>query len=167
MADAKANPDWLRHRITNGLISAEIALPEAKKGFYRGMRFDRAGIITSLRYRGHEFFAGNFTATNRNPVIHDHVAGQAEEFAEPIGYDDAKVGDGFLKIGVGILRKPFYPVYAFRVPYKPVKIFSWTTKLEPKRVEFTQYGNMKEYSYVYRKTISLISNKPELKSLMN
>ena len=31
--------------ISNGVLTAKIYLPDAEKGFYRGTRFDWAGII--------------------------------------------------------------------------------------------------------------------------
>jgi hypothetical protein len=37
--------------ISNGVITARIAPPDLSKGFYRGTRFDQAGVITSLTFR--------------------------------------------------------------------------------------------------------------------
>ena len=38
--------------ISNGLITARIAPPDLTRGFYRGTRFDQAGVITSLTFKG-------------------------------------------------------------------------------------------------------------------
>jgi hypothetical protein len=162
ISEKKANDDWPRHTLSNGLLTAVVALPDDTRGFYRGMRFERAGIVTSLQYQGHEFFTRNFDSATRNPVIHDHVAGQAEEFAEPLGYAEAATGEAFLKIGVGLLRKPFYPIYAFRVPYAPVKILPWRCTLARDRAEFTQEATLGVFGYRYRKTIRLAKNKATL-----
>src|SRR5690348_5120082 len=42
--------------IKNGQLTAKIFVPEARKGFYQGTRFDWAGMIGSLTYRGHDFY---------------------------------------------------------------------------------------------------------------
>jgi hypothetical protein len=36
--------------ISNGLITARIAPPDLRKGFYRGTRFDQAGVVTRLTF---------------------------------------------------------------------------------------------------------------------
>jgi len=64
--------------ISNGLIRAKLCLPDAKRGSYRGTRFDWAGIISSLQYAGHEF-CGQWQERH-DPQIHDAVTGPAEEF---------------------------------------------------------------------------------------
>jgi hypothetical protein len=52
--------------ISNGLIMARIAPPDLKRGFYRGTRFDQAGTITSLAYKGRNFYGPWFEA-RENP----------------------------------------------------------------------------------------------------
>src|SRR5215472_16671692 len=42
--------------ITNGLVRVRLYLPDAKTGFYRGTRFDWAGVICSAEYAGHDYF---------------------------------------------------------------------------------------------------------------
>src|SRR5579859_3057907 len=42
--------------ITNGSVRVRLCLPNAKTGFYRGTRFDWAGVIASAEYAGHDFF---------------------------------------------------------------------------------------------------------------
>ena len=39
--------------ISNGIISAKVYVPN-KFGFYRATRFDHAGMITHLTYKGHD-----------------------------------------------------------------------------------------------------------------
>src|SRR5579862_6061900 len=48
--------------ISNGLITARIAPPDLARGFYRGTRFDQAGVITSLKLNGREFYGPWFEA---------------------------------------------------------------------------------------------------------
>jgi hypothetical protein len=47
--------------IANGQIAAQIA-PPGPNAFYRGTRFDQAGVITSLKRNGREFYGPWFEA---------------------------------------------------------------------------------------------------------
>ena len=110
--------------ISNGQLRARLWLPDPEKGFYRGTRFDWSGSIANLSYQGHTYFGAWFV--RYDPAVHDvawipgnngYAAGKAsadvgpvEEFTGPgnsaPGYDEAKPGGTFLRIGVGALRKP-------------------------------------------------------------
>ncbi len=43
-------------RIATSKIEANVYLPDAKAGFYRGRRFDWAGVIGTLKVDGHDFY---------------------------------------------------------------------------------------------------------------
>ena len=58
-------------QISNGHITAKLYLPDAQRGFYRSTRFDWSGVIASLEYRGHQFYAPWFTGTD--PSVRDFV----------------------------------------------------------------------------------------------
>ena len=102
--------------ITNGQVVAKLYLPNEKSGFYRGTRFDWSGVIHSLTFDGHDYYGPWFTKTD--PSVHDFVyagaditagpcsaiTGPVDEF-KPLGWDEAKPGGTFVKIGVGALRK--------------------------------------------------------------
>ena len=104
-------------QISNGAITATVYLPDATAGYYRGTRFDWAGVIGRLEYRGHTFYAPWFTKTDAtvrdfvNDGVdvtagpHTAVTGPAEEFSV-LGFAEAAPGGAFVKIGVGALRKP-------------------------------------------------------------
>jgi hypothetical protein len=77
--------------ISNGVLGAKIYLPDAEKGFYRGMRFDWAGVMASLDYldyKGHGYFGPFFEKFDSsvadveigNPV----VAGIASAASGPV-----------------------------------------------------------------------------------
>ena len=90
-------------QITNGAITATVYLPGAADGFYRGTRFDWAGVIGRLEYRGHTFYAPWFTKTDaavRDFVndgvdvtvgVHTAMTGPAEEFSV-LGFAEAARG---------------------------------------------------------------------------
>lgn len=88
--------------INNKSLSITLHAPDGEKGYYRGTRFDWAGIFESIQYRGCNYAEPWFE--KYNPVAHDAVCGPAEEFS-PIGLDEAAPGEPFLKIGVGMLEK--------------------------------------------------------------
>src|ERR1051326_1619195 len=105
-------------QITNGSLRVRIYLPDARSGFYRGTRFDWSGVIGGLEYAGHQYYEPWFQRTD--PHVHDFtyradeivagpctaITGPAEEFVKPLGFDQASTGGTFIKIGVGVLRKP-------------------------------------------------------------
>ncbi|CAN5243954.1 hypothetical protein BH09BAC3_BH09BAC3_24520 [soil metagenome] len=146
--------------ITNGLIRARLYLPDSEAGFYRGTRFDWAGVIPDLEYQGHQYF-GQWYTQEHDPTFHDHIVGPVEEFT-PIGYEAAKVGDTFLKIGVGMLVKPEEEKYFFGTRYKNVNSGTWKTKRKSDQVDFTQKLVDANYAYEYKKTVQLTKGKPEL-----
>jgi hypothetical protein len=91
--------------ISNGLVKAKVWIPDPEKGYYRGTRFDWAGVISSLKYKGHEYF-GVWKGTSEP---HNEIVGPAESFTandKVLGYNEAKVGDTFMRIGVGLCEKP-------------------------------------------------------------
>jgi hypothetical protein len=161
--------------ITNGQIQAKLYLPEAKNGFYRGTRFDWSGVIYSLQYSGHDYYGPWFTKTRAD--VRDFVyegtdivagpcsatAGPADEFG-PIGWDDAKAGGTFVKIGIGALRKPDDAAYDHYRLYEIADGGKWSVKKKRDSVEFIQTlaDASSGYGYVYRKTVQLTAGKPEM-----
>jgi hypothetical protein len=150
--------------ISNGLIKAKILLPDPERGYYRGTRFDWGGVVESLTYKGHNFFGKWFD--RYDPTSHDAIMGPVEEFRTgetAIGYEEAKPGGFFVKIGVGLLRKLDDEKYS---PYRTYPIMSSGKRIvtpESDRVTFQhELSNGEGYAYVYRKTLRLPAGKPEL-----
>ena len=88
--------------ISNDMLRITLHTPDGEKGYYRGTRFDWAGVFAGIEYKGINYAEPWFE--NYSPVMHDAVCGPAEEFS-PIGVDEVAVGEPFLKIGVGVLEK--------------------------------------------------------------
>jgi hypothetical protein len=152
--------------ISNGLIKARIHLPDQEKGYYRATRFDWSGQMPSLEYKGHTFF-GMWNPAPYDPKLHDAIQGPVEEFLTNgmgLGYADAKAGGTFLKIGVGVIRKPDEPKFQQFKTYEIVDNGKWTIKKHADSVEFTQ--KVKDpssgYAYEYTKIVKLVKGKPEL-----
>jgi hypothetical protein len=163
-------------QISNQQLSVKMYVPDPVNGFYKGARFDSGGIISSLVYHGHSFYGPWFTKVD--PAVRDFafdhddiVAGAAssamgpvEEFQTPIGYETAKAGDTFVKVGVGVLKKREDTRYAFSNPYDIVNPGKWSFKSTADSAEFTQEltDTASGISYIYRKTIRLTPGKPEM-----
>jgi hypothetical protein len=145
--------------ITNKVIKARLYLPDKDKGYYRGTRFDWAGNMPGLKVNGHEYFGKWFD--KYDPEIHDAIMGPVEEFTA-LGYMEAKPGETFVKIGVGVLTKPDDKAYSFARLYPLVNHGKWSVKKESDQVEFIHELTDKEYAYVYHKTVRLVPGKPEM-----
>ena len=90
--------------------------------------------------------------------------GPVEEFSSPIGYDTAKPGEDFLKIGVGLLRKVDEKPYTSGTHFDIVDGGKWIVHKTDNSITFEQtLGNSKsDYGYVYTKTIRLIGDTNSL-----
>jgi hypothetical protein len=160
--------------ISGGGIRVKINLPDAKDGYYKGSRFDWAGQIYSLEYAGHNYYGPWYTqrredvldwAYEGNEILvggPSSATGPAEEFAV-LGYDDAQPGGTFVKIGVGTLKKPDTAAYNHINVYEIADTGKWDIRSGPNFVEFTQTLNGPNgYAYVYRKTVRLATDKPQM-----
>lgn len=148
--------------ISNGLVTAKVWIPDPDKGYYRGTRFDWAGVISSLKYKDHEYF-GVWKDTSEP---HNEIVGPAESFTandKVLGYKEAKVGETFMRIGVGLCEKPNEEKYKWSRIYKIVDHGEWTVKREQNWVEFTHtLSDGKGYAYRYTKRLTLTERKAEL-----
>ena len=164
--------------ISNGQIRAKVYLPDARNGYYRGTRFDWSGVIGSLKYKDHEYYGPWFDKVD--PTVHDYrydgsqiiastcsgVTGPVEEFqtrGTALGWDEAKPGETFIKIGVGVLRKD-EDKYDFVKQYPMVDPGKWTVAHHPDSVEFSQElaDPSSGYGYIYHKIVRLAPDAPEM-----
>ena len=145
--------------ISNGSVHALIDLPDADKGWYRASRFDWSGVIPCLSYDGHTYF--NPWRPTHDPMGHDSLSGPVEEFNSleskaPLGFEDAKAGDLFVKPGVGVLRRLDDAPYKFMTPYPIVDHGKWSYKAKSNEVAITQnLSSSIGYGYDYTKTLEL------------
>jgi len=156
-------------------IHATLYLPDAKQGFYRSTRFDWSGVISNLEYKGHRFYGPwydridakvhDFTYEGAEVVVSpiSSTMGPAEEF-QPVGYDAAKPGGTFIKIGVGLLRKPDASKYDHFKEYEIVDAGKWSVKKNRDSVEFTQTltDPVSHAGYSYKKVVRLVQGKPQM-----
>ncbi|HTS63277.1 MAG TPA: hypothetical protein VMH28_14725 [Candidatus Acidoferrales bacterium] len=153
---AAAAADFPQAEIASGDLRARLYLPDLATGYYRATRFDWAGVIPTLQYKGIEFFGQWFP--RYDPKLNDSIVGPVESF-DPIGYDQAKPGGTFLRIGVGLLRRPDEKPFNNSVNFVTHEIVDggkWTSRPSKDQVEFTH-----DLSgvYLYRKIVRLEGNK--------
>ena len=179
MLTAQTASDIPQTRLTNGPLQMTVYLPDAQHGYYRGTRFDWAGVVQDLEYKGHRIYGPWYTKTD--PHVRDFIydgsdiiagpcsaiMGPVEEFTtnhKGLGYDEAKAGGTFVKIGVGVLRKPDNSEYSPYHLYEIVDPGKRTVHTTATSVEFTHElrDPASGYAYTYRKTLRLAPGKPEL-----
>jgi hypothetical protein len=154
-------PDAPTVQISNGLVTAVLYLPDPERGYYRATRFDWSGAVADLRANGHSYFGRWFA--KYDPNLHDSVPGPVQEYVTGQGFDAAPVGGTFVKIGVGVLRKPAEPIRGF--PTLPiVDGGQWTTTTRPDAVQYTHVVDdpASGYGYRYTKVLSLTPGKMQM-----
>lgn len=148
--EALQNPSILH--LTNGATTAVVCPPDPVNGYYRATRFDWSGVLSDLRGRGHRYVSP--WKNRHDPLRHDDLSGPVDEFSE-IGYEQARPGEEFLKIGVGMLRRYSEEPYdRFRL-YEIANHGLWETTAARDRVEFRHRLLSDEYGYDYRKELIL------------
>lgn len=141
--------------LSNKKVKMKVYLPDPERGFYRATRYDWTTAIGSLQYQGHEYF--EYNKENHNPTATHRMAGPASTFKKPgLGYDEAKVGDEFIRIGVGFIKKIEEPAYDYHTHYKLSRPGDWEVDHGKEWISFKHIINSNfGYSYVYEKTIRL------------
>lgn len=120
--------------------------------YYRGTRFDRAGVFRLIEKRGYVYADRWFDGDD--PYVHDHVCGPSEEFVT-VDFDGVPPGGVFVKPGVGLLQRPQdnSPYDWFHL-YWIVDEGRWSESVTEESVEFRQ---VLDGWYDYRKTIRITS----------
>jgi len=152
--------------IANGGLEMLLYLPDEEKGYYRGTRFDWSGLIQHVKYKGHTFF-GDWKTTH-DPANPEDANGIASEFGmgefnmpAPLNFYEAKVGDCFIKIGIGLLKKVDDQPYKFMNCYEIIDAFPWTIQQGKNWIAFNQITTpYMGYAYRYTKRIEINGEYP-------
>lgn len=153
--------DYPKAVLRNDSLSLTVYLPDAKKGFYRGSRFDWAGVVGDVQLAGRHRVFGPWK-DQHDPANHDDIVGPAEEFGmeAPLGYAEAAEGETFLKIGVGELLKPKEEGYRFHHNYEIKHPGAWEVTAGPTAVVFKQaFLARSGYGYRYVKRVTLDADR--------
>ena len=162
--------------IQNKQLHVKLYLPDAKNGFYKATRFDWSGVIADLEFSGHHLYRPWFALIDpdaRDVVfkessivsgINSAMTGPVEEFQTPIGYETAKPGESFLKVGVGLLRKIDDKPYSFTTHFDVVDGGKWTVHKTAKSITFEQIlgDQNSDYGYTFTNTIRFVGDGCEL-----
>lgn len=170
-------------QIGNAIMQLRFETPSDPDS-YRGTRFDWSGMVRSLRVQGHEVYGPWFDRID--PSVHNNEQrtrsngagevvtgiassgqGPSEEFLtddKALGFDAAAPGGLFLKIGVGVLRRPDAEPYDRYRAYEIVDGGRWTTQVAKGSVTFRQLLANKAtgYGYTYTKTMQIAGDRPVL-----
>jgi hypothetical protein len=150
--------------LRNEFLTVRLYLPDADNGYYRGTRFDWSGLISRVEFQGHTFFCE--FRKQHDPLNHDDICGSSEEFGmtvPPPGYEDARPGDPFVKIGVGVLERGDDASFQFWKRYKILKAGEWKVTPSKDAIEFTQeLQGPSGWAYTYIKTLRLSPDAPVL-----
>jgi hypothetical protein len=163
-ASGQSGADAPSAEIKNAAITAKILLPDPERGYYRGTRFDWSGVTASLRTKNHEYFGVWFP--RYDPKLHDAIMGPVEEFRSADGgpgFAEAPAGGEFIRIGVGVVRKPD------NAPYQPFRTYEiidpgkWQVKAERNKIRFVhELKGPGGYAYRYTKVMTLVKDEPRL-----
>lgn len=140
-----------KYKLSNDQLEIDIQVPD---NTYKGTRFDRMGMVTSVTLDQKDHFSGV------ESLVKDQGSGGQgfyNEFGieDPIGYHDLAVNKDFLKIGVGALTRTEAKDYDFFYNY-PFKIFPHQVIKDENRITFIQKTNETNgYGVLYEKTIAL------------
>ncbi len=147
--------------LSNDRLSLALAVPGAA-ATYRGTRFSWAGIISEVTWGEHHLF-GPWQPGPLPLDLHDNVSGTAGEFGmgiadmpPPLGFNEAALGDCFVKIGVGVLRRPDTQPYQFHGSYELVEAPAWEVSANSWRVDMRQRLEFKGFGYDYTHAIELV-----------
>lgn len=138
--------------------STRLSVEFASLGaFYTGSRFDWTGFITAITLDGKHPFCVDESLV---PGVGTGGKGLCNEFGiyEPIGYDEAKVGECFPKLGVGLLTRRSTEEYRFFEPY-PISPFDVHITTKPDSIIFeTQPKPCNGYAVLLKKTLTVNDN---------
>lgn len=138
--------------ISNDTLKIALHVPDGEKGYYRGTRFDWAGVFAGIEYDGCNYAQEWFE--KYSPLSHDAVCGPAEEFS-PIGLDEVEAGGAFLKIGVGMLEKMEGEYDRFKL-HKVLEPGRRTMVVEADSITQSHFlDSAQGYACEYHKTIAL------------
>ena len=140
-------------QIQNSQLKANILLPDAQLGFYRGTRFDWSGMAFQITKGKNTYLQGLKLFKNKG------ATGTAGEFRDPLGYQISPEGEPFLKIGVGLLQSD-HKKYSCTSNYKLLKAGDWKITKEHDSILFEQSMSSKTgFAYHYQKELKLQGNR--------
>jgi hypothetical protein len=162
--DKSGTTPYAQTSLSSPELRATLYEPDSQKGYYRGTRFDWSGLVSRVDYGRHTFFCE--FKQEHDPLNHDDICGTAEEFGieSAPSYAEAKAGEPFIKIGIGVLERADDAPYAFWKRYKIRTPGYWREVHLPAKINYRQNLHGPDgWDYDYTKIVELVSGVPELK----
>lgn len=171
-APARALDDAPHVVIGNGLISARV-YPPGDKSLYKGTRFDHAGVLMHVTYRGQnytDYWFDRYVIDPRDTGRHGPgiqtaccaVSGPVEEFAI-VGFEEAGMGGRIFKPGIGIFKRDSdNPLQFPTLPALNQGTRSFTSSKTGARFVHDLNDKASGYGYHYTKTVELAPGKPQM-----
>jgi len=129
-----------RHlEISNERVRLILPDPTLATPYYQAHRFTQPGMVIAAEWKGIPIFQE--IGEPRDPGMHNHVGGTAEEFDinGPADYKATPVGGAFMKIGVGMLQRVKDVPYRFSHTYPMVQVpINEVEKVNQQTLKFIQ-----------------------------
>lgn len=151
------------HLLESGALKLEVMDPVDPGRYNRGVRFSPVANVLRATLDGHDFL---FSPAAHEPVTEN--CGLAMEFdicttgGSPPGFDETAMGEGFLKVGVGVLRKDVER-YSFFKAYEVIDLAGTRATWAHDRAEFEQTSNgINGYAYILKSSVIAKNNSVEV-----
>jgi hypothetical protein len=172
-----------------GSLRAVVYLPGGAEAYYRASRFDHATMVGDITFEGVKLFGSNFWRAPHDPEwtengvglasewgcgVDGHVCGPGWDATSSIGssngvlgYAAAKVGEPFLKIGVGLLIKGSClacgpagsgDTYKFNSPYRFYQPARWSVHTDASYVTMAHSASLGAYAYLLNRTVRVATD---------
>ena len=147
--------------LRNQRLAATLMAPDRPSSVYCGQRFESGGVVLQVAVDGKHTFLGKEPRGGRLGGF-----GLIEEMgiSRAVGYEEARPGEPFLKLGVGLLQRGKNPRYLFYPPHPEVERFPWQVSLTERSATFVQIGKpFKGTACRYEKRIVVDPKEPRLR----
>lgn len=148
------------HILESDQLWVEVMDPNAEDRYYAGVRFSPVANVLRVAMEGRHFL---FAPSEHDPLKHN--GGLAMEFDlfptkdGPPGFLEAAVGESFLKIGVGVLRKEG-DTYKVSTPYEVVELAATTADWSQDKAVFRQVSPaVRGLAYALDSEVRVVGNK--------
>ena len=134
------------HILTSKDLVVEVMDPNHPDRYYAGVRF--ASVAAVLRVSmGRDQFLFNPVGLDWRIGFHGGLASELNSKIPPPGFEEAQMGEGFVKIGVGVLKKN-RETYTSLSPYEMINSAATTVTWEQSRAVFRQTcDGVRGYAY--------------------
>lgn len=194
-AMATATELYTNVTLKSPVMSVKVFMPTfgdfKETDYYQGSRFEHGSMIGDIMFGDNrKVYGRGLWRTPHDPGWPESGVGLASEFGcgdngetcigkgditnGVLGYDSAKNGDPFLKIGVGALIKGSCPdcsgdTYNFNSPYKFYRTPKWSVLPSPgaNEISFVSEESLGDYGYRIQKTIRLDGNVLTVRTLLS